>query len=297
MRVLVTGWFSFVHGEVTAGDALALDTVAAALARAGIPYDEAWSPVFRPGAMSLEEADPARYTHLVFVCGPVHGEQVRNLHERFPHCHRVAVGVSVIDPADPAVTGFHRVLARDGLGEPGRDLAGVPEDAPPVAGVVLALGQGEYGARRRHDDVAARLTGWLGERDCAALPFDTRLDPRDWRLCSTADQFVAVVRRLDVVVTTRLHGLVLALRAGVPALAVDPVDGGGKVSAQAGVWEWPVLPASAGAREFDAAWAWCLSEEGRRAARDRAAAPPAALGRLIEELSAARAAGPAAPGR
>jgi hypothetical protein len=70
MRVLVTGWFSFVHGEVTAGDALALDAVAAALSRAGVPYDEAWSPVFRPEAMSLEDADPARYTHLVFVCGP-----------------------------------------------------------------------------------------------------------------------------------------------------------------------------------------------------------------------------------
>ncbi|GAA0364379.1 polysaccharide pyruvyl transferase family protein [Actinoallomurus spadix] len=293
MRVLVTGWFSFVHGEVTAGDALALDTVASALARAGMPYDEAWSPVFRPDAMSLEEADPARYTHLVFVCGPVHGEQVRDLHERFPDCHRVAVGVSVIDPADPAVTGFHRVLARDGLGEPDRDLAGLPVGAPPVAGVVLAQGQGEYGARRRHDDVAARLTGWLGERDCAALPLDTRLDRRDWRLCSTADQFVAVVRRLDVVVTTRLHGLVLALRAGVPPLAVDPVDGGGKVSAQAGVWEWPVLPADADVTEFDAAWAWCLSEEGRRAARDRATAPPAALGRLIEALSASHAPGPA----
>ncbi|MEV5711833.1 polysaccharide pyruvyl transferase family protein [Actinoallomurus sp. NPDC052274] len=288
MRVLVTGWFSFVHGEVTAGDALALDSVASALTRAGIPYDEAWSPVFRPDAMSLREADPARYTHLVFVCGPIHGDQVRGLHERYAGCHRIAVGVSVIDPADPAVTGFHRVLARDGLGEPCRDLAGLPEGDPPVAGIVLARGQGEYGARRRHDDVAVRLTGWLGGRDCAALPLDTRLDSRDWRLCSTSDQFVAVMRRLDVVVTTRLHGLVLALRAGVPVLAVDPIDGGGKVSAQAGVWEWPALPASAGTTEFDAAWAWCLSEEGRRAARDRAATPSAALDRLVEELSAAR---------
>lgn len=39
-----------------------------------------------------------------------------------------------------------------------------------------------------------------------------------------------MLRRLDVVVTTRLHGLVLALKNGVPALAVDPVaaaPGGG----------------------------------------------------------------------
>jgi Polysaccharide pyruvyl transferase len=288
MRVLVAGWFSFVHGEVTAGDALALDAVAAALTRAGVPYDEAWSPVFRPGGLSLEEADPARYTHLVFVCGPIHGDQVRGLHERYAGCRRIAVGVSVIDPADPAVTGFHRVLARDGMGEPGRDLAGSPQVTPPVAGVVLALGQGEYGGRRRHADVATRLTGWLGERDCAVLPLDTRLDRRDWRLCSTADQYVAIVRRLDVVVTTRLHGLVLALRAGVPALAVDPVEGGGKVSAQARVWDWPVLPADAGVGALDSAWAWCRSDEGRCLASDRAATPPASLDRLLEELSAVR---------
>jgi hypothetical protein len=290
MRVLVTGWFSFVHGEVTAGDALALEAVASALTWAGVPYDEAWSPVFRPEAMSLEDAAPARYTHLIFVCGPIHGDQVRGLHERYAGCHRIAVGVSVIDPADPAVTGFHRVLARDGLDEPGRDLAGLPEDTPPVAGVVLARGQGEYGGRRRHDDVAARLTGWIGELDCAALPLDTRLDRRDWRLCSTAGQYAAVVRRLDIVVTTRLHGLVLALRAGVPALAVDPVEGRGKVSAQGRVWDWPVLPTDAGRDDLDAAWAWCLSDEGRRLARARAAAPPVSLDGLLEELSAVRTA-------
>ena len=34
-----------------------------------------------------------------------------------------------------------------------------------------------------------------------------------------------LVSRLEVVVTTRLHGLVLALRAGVPALAIDPAAG------------------------------------------------------------------------
>lgn len=290
MRVLVTGWFSFLHGEVTAGDALALATVASTLARAGIPFDEAWSPVFRPGGPALDEADPSRYTHLVFVCGPIHGEQVRALHERFGRCRRIAVGVSVIDPDDPAVTGFHRVLARDGQGPPERDLAGLPECVPPVAGAVLASGQGEYGARRRHEDVTERLTGWLGDQDCAVLPLETRLDPRDWRLCSTAEAYAAIVRRLDVVVTTRLHGLVLALRAGVPVLAVDPVAGGGKVSAQGRVWDWPVLPAGAGRTDLEAAWAWCLSEEGRRLARSRTAVPAPTAEGLIEELSAVRSA-------
>jgi hypothetical protein len=301
MRVLLTGWFSFLRGEVTAGDALALHAVAAALSRAGVPYDEAWSPAFRPEGLSLDGAVPGDYTHVVFVCGPIHGEQVRGLHERYARCRRIAVGVSVIDPDDPAVTGFHRVLARDGLGAPARDLAGLPRRSPPVAGAVLAMGQGEYGARRRHEAAAARLTGWLAERDCAVVPLETRLDRADWRLCSTADEYVAIVRRLDVVVTTRLHGMVLALRAGVPPLAVDPVAGGGKISAQGRVWDWPVLPAEATAADLDERWAWCLSVSGRRRALACADAPPAALTDLVAELSAtaptAGAAGTRPPGR
>ncbi|MFC9926468.1 hypothetical protein [Streptomyces sp. NPDC127190] len=169
-RVLLTGWFSFRDGEATAGDVLAQRHLAQALTGAGIRYDTAWSPVFRPGALSLETARPGAYDVLLFVCGPVHGPQVAALHARFRTCRRLAAGVSVVDPADPAVTGFHEILARDGTSAPARpDLAaGAPVGPPPpVAGVVLSSGQGEYGARRRHEEVNARSTGRLAGKDCA----------------------------------------------------------------------------------------------------------------------------------
>jgi hypothetical protein len=274
LRILLTGWFSFLHGEATAGDVLALDAVQRSLDRAGIDYEVAWSPVFRPGALRLDDAAPGRYTHLVFVCGPLHGAPVTELHTRFSSLRRIAVGVTVIDRADPACAGFDVVLARDGdLGAPLRDLsAAVPRpDGPgvPVTGVVLAVGQGEYAGRRRHETVTADLTRWLGGKTCAPVPLETRLDSSDWRLCSTAAAFEALLARVDVVVTTRLHGLALALRAGVPALAVDPVDGGGKVTAQASAWAWPaVLPAARAADRtaLDRWWDWCLSPAGRAAA-------------------------------
>ena len=101
-RILLTGWFSFLHGEATAGDVLALDSVRRLLDQAGLDYDVAWSPVFRPGGLRLEDATAADYTDLVFVCGPVHGDQVAGLHRRFSSLRRIAVGVTVIDRADPA---------------------------------------------------------------------------------------------------------------------------------------------------------------------------------------------------
>lgn len=281
MRILLTGWPSFVHGEATAGDVLSMDRVRHALETAGLPVDVAWSPVLRPSALHLDDAEPGRYTHLVFACGPVHGAQVRLLHSRFPRCRRIAVGVTVIDPADPAVTGFDHVLARDGAAAdpadpPRRDLSSAaPAGDVPVVGVVLASDQPEYGRASRHTAVHEQLTTWLSEQDCTLLPVDTRLDRRDWRHATTPGQLDSLLARLDAVLTTRLHGMVLALRLGVPALAVDPVSGGGKVSAQAQAWEWPALISAPAAlrdtTELGHWWKWCLSSQGGAAAAERAA--------------------------
>ena len=87
MRILVTGWFSFLHGEATAGDLLALEAVLPVLPE---PYDVAWSPVLRPGGPSLDDCPPERYTDLVFVCGPLHGPLISELHERYSLCRRIA---------------------------------------------------------------------------------------------------------------------------------------------------------------------------------------------------------------
>ncbi|MEU8455232.1 MULTISPECIES: polysaccharide pyruvyl transferase family protein [Streptomyces] len=271
-RILLVGWFSFPDGEATAGDVLALRRVEDVLDRAGLEHDAVWSPHFRPGALHFDAVRPGDHTHLVFVCGPLHGPQVEELHARFPGCVRIAVGVSVIDPRSAAVTGFHRVLARDAPNrEPVRDLAASAPQllSTPVAGVILTHGQREYGERRRHAEVAEVLTRWLGGKDCARLPLETRLDAHDWRLAGTAAQVQSVLARLDVVVTDRLHGMVLALRAGVPALAVDPVEGGAKVTAQAHACGWPAV---VGAERLDPRrlehwWTWCLTS-GRSAARE-----------------------------
>jgi len=269
-RVLVVGWSSVLHGEATAGDVLSMAAVAAALHGAGWAVDTAWSAVMRPaGGLALDDADPAAYSHLVFACGPLHGRPVQELHRRFAGCRRLAVGVSVIDPADPAVTGFDVVIARDVDGGAGRRDLAATVDVPsvPVVGVFLTHGQQEYGGRRRHESVTEVLGAWLRTRPEATLDLDTRLDPRDWRLAVDPAQLESVVRRLDAVVTTRLHGLVLALKNGVPAVVVDPVSGGAKVTAQARAWGWPVLDADeVGAVALDAALTVALSTAGRDAA-------------------------------
>ncbi|GAA4989261.1 polysaccharide pyruvyl transferase family protein [Kineococcus glutinatus] len=300
--MLVVGWSSPLHGESTAGDVLSAEAVCARLAAERVAFDTAWSPAMHRaygprGGLLLDDAvaRAADYTHLVWACGPLTGRQVQELHEAFAHCRRLAVGVSVLDPADPAVTGFDVVVPRDAPGAPPqRDLAAAAPVPPlPLLGVFLTHGQGEYGAARRHEEVSAALGGWLAEQRCARLVLETRLDPRDWRLPATAEEVVAAVARTDAVVTTRLHGLVLALRAGVPAIAVDPVAGGAKVSAQARAWGWPALVGAqellAGPGVLDEHLAWCLSGAGRaEAARCRDEAPGAGAAQLEALVAALR---------
>jgi hypothetical protein len=305
-RVLVTGWPSFPDGEATVGDVLAMEAVRGELESASVRCELAWSPVLRPAGLTLGDARPARYTHLVFACGPLSGPQIARLHHRFAGCRRVAIGVSVIDPADPAAAGFDVILPRARPGAPAAgDLAAhgpaahgpAPQLPPPqlpppqlpppqrpapqvpVAGVIMVAGQAEYAGRARHGPVAESLADWLRGCRCARLPLETRLDPRDWRLAAVPAQFEAIIARLDLVVTMRLHGLVLALRHGIPALAVDPVSGGAKVSAQARAWGWPAIVTPGPGAPLDPAvldrWRdWCLSAAGRSAAARAAAAPP-----------------------
>ncbi len=100
---------------------------------------------------------------------------------------------------------------------------------------------------------------------------------------------MSLVARLDIVVTTRLHGLALALSAGVPVLAVDPVAGGGKVTAQARAWGWPgLVPAehSADPGRLDGPWDWCLSAAGRQAAHDASRQPDHDARSLLATLMA-----------
>ncbi len=268
MRVLITGWFSTDDGEITAGDMLAGRTVSRWLAEAGVPHDIAVAAGFRgPDELAADAVDPRRYSDVLFVCGPVASAKVERLVRRFMGCRRIGVGISLTAPAARL---FDVVLARDGVGPPSADVSlGSAPTAVPVVGVILGHAQPEYGARQRHEEAERLVRALVRRAGVAPLPLDTRLDAVDELACATPDRFRAVVARLDAVVTTRLHGLVLALDAGVPALAVDPVAGGAKVTRQAEVLGWPAVccASAADGRQLDAALRWCLTADARAAAK------------------------------
>jgi hypothetical protein len=268
-QVLLTGWFSFDTAEVTAGDLLAEQTVRRWLDEAGVPHRTAMAANFRSaGEVAWTMVDPGDVTHLLFICGPAGGSMVEQLFARFAGAERIIVGASVVDgTADLAP---ELVIARDDTthrsssSSPDLSLASVAGSVP-VVGVVRGHEQPEYGDRHRLHDAHRLMDGLLIGADVAPVTVDTRLHPGEAHLCATPEQLESALARFDLVVSTRLHGLVLSLKVGVPALAVDPVVGGGKVTSQAKVLGWPAVigvesPDTAAHQDL---LAWCLTSEAR----------------------------------
>ena len=103
----------------------------------------------------------------------------------------------------------------------------------------------------------------------------------------TAAEVEALIARMDVVLTTRLHRAVLELKNSVPVVAVDSVLGGAKFADQAKVVGWPVYLVERLQRdELQAALRLCLTPEARLQARecaDRAAAKVRELGAAFQD--------------
>ena len=290
-RVLVTGWFSFEQMGASAGDLMARDLACRWLDRAGRPHDVATAAPFA-GGVDWRAVDPDDYAHVLFVCGPFgNGPPLLEFLDRFAG---KLVGLNLtmlqsLEEWDP----FEFLLERDSSRTANPDIVfGADTGAPltrsvPVVGLVLIDAQPEYKADNALHVADAALRRLVASREMAVVPIDTRLDENRTGL-RTPGEVEALIARTDVVLTTRLHGTVLALKNGVPVVAVDSVAGGAKVLRQAETVGWPVrftvdtATDEALARAFD----FCLTAEARAAAhacRRRAAAAVERLGEQFIE--------------
>jgi hypothetical protein len=279
MRALVAGWWSFEGMGATAGDLMARDVVLAWLEEAGCPTDLAVAPPFR-GGVDWRAVSPSSYTHLVFVCGPFgNGPPVDELLRRFAGRSLIGVDLTMLEPL-AVWNPFDLLLERDSSEAARPDLS-LLHAAPrvPVAGLILIHAQPEYGERDLHREANLALERLAASREMAVVRIDTRLDVNQTGL-RTDREIESLIARMDVVLTSRLHGLVLSLKNGVPVVAIDPVGGGGKISRQGEALEWPVHRADRlDAEVLASALETCLEPgaRGRAAAsRDRA------LGRLAD---------------
>jgi hypothetical protein len=267
MRVLLAGWFSFDEVIATVGDELGADVVARWLTELGVDHDVAWAPYMERG-VDWRDVDPAAYTHLVFVSGPLADRPLlRELTETFAGAQRWAVNVSVVQ--ETARVLFDRVWERDapGLARPDLAVEG-PEPQVPVVAVAFTPVQGEYGERSQAERVRDAIEEWLADRALPWFELDMDLYEKPHARRPAPGRGAGA--------PGRRRGEHAAARAGArpqarPVVACDPIAGGAKVASQAAALDWPlVVPADElTAEALDAALARCLS--GELAERVRAA--------------------------
>lgn len=264
MKALVAGWFSFEQMGATAGDLLARDLVVDWLEEAGCSCDVAVAPPFS-GGVDWRVADPSAYSHVVFVCGPFgNGRPVRTLLRRFAGCQLIGIDLSMLQPLE-GWNPFHLLLERDSSRTVRPDISfAATGRRVPVVGVVLVHAQLQYGQRSRHQAIGEAIANLLASRGVAAVPIDTHLDLNCTSL-RTAAQVEFLIARMDVIITTGLHGLVLALKNHVPAIAIDPIVRGAKIRMQAETLGWPIVftPETLSDEALQQALDHCLTPEAR----------------------------------
>ncbi|MCE9633888.1 MAG: polysaccharide pyruvyl transferase family protein [Methylophilales bacterium] len=183
----------------------------------------------------------ASFTHLIAVCGPVwramwEGENLSS--PAFSNCSKVGLNLSMIE--DLSVWNpFDILIERDSVLNARADMAFLaPTRSFPVVGICLVHPQQEYGNVQRHDQVTKILQLVLKRLKVGLVAISTEIESLD--LDSPAEPVVeSLIANLDTLVTTRLHGMVYALRNGIPPVVIDPIAGGAKVLAQARAIGWP----------------------------------------------------------
>ena len=269
MKTLVLGWFSFEYYGATAGDLMAKDVVCEWLEAAGHSFDVALAPPFE-GGVDWRTIDPAPYTHILFVCGPF-GESPDTVAflERFGHCRKLGINLSMLQNLDEW-NPFDLLIERDSSRTTNPDISLLCDQPKvPVVGLCLVEPQEEYRKRARHKEANEALQRLVDSREMAVVPIDTRLDSNGTGLRTQAE-IESLLASMDVVLTTRLHGTVLSLKNGVPAIALDAILGGAKVTRQAGVLGWPVhfQIETVTDRQLSDAFDYCLTAEARDKARE-----------------------------
>jgi Polysaccharide pyruvyl transferase len=296
MRALVIGHFS------TVGDIEVLREVERQLVAASMPWDVA--PLargmcrFSTNWRDIHNVNPPDYTHLLVVCGPFWRPYYLRRRvdlDAFAHCTRIGVNLSMIEGLN-AYNPFDRLIGRDNDSWARPDVSFLHETSRmPVAGLCLVKSQSEYGKRQKHDHAGDLLRRMARRNGLAIVELDTEW-PEERNSCGLAspEAFESACARMDVMLTTRLHGTVLALKNGVPVIAIDAISGGGKVLRQAEAIGWPEAFSIDRATDcvLDEALARCLQPSGRDRADACAASARQALAGFSHDLAEALRAAP-----
>lgn len=245
---ILVWWGSYGYkGGPTVGDLMAVNNLSAKLGQRRVEHAVVSHPELRiPGHVPVTDLyaiKPA--AKVVFVCGPItHSQDLQDLLSNQGGAIKIAVGVSILANQARMNSQFHHIVARDGADPSYFDLA-ISRTIEPTgcdrfetAGVCVRGPQGEYGHNREgmFRRAEAIIQDALRHGSLRPKTIDTVLSA-----VNSPEAIHAGFSSSDIVLTTRMHGALLALAAGKPVIAIDQVPGGAKVSSVVRKTGWPFV--------------------------------------------------------
>lgn len=246
--VLLFWWGSYgFKGGPTLGDLLAVNNLSSRLGKLGLDHAVVSHTELKfSGHLLVDDVyaiRPAR--KFVFVCGPItENRELGDLLSIHRAATKIAAGVSVLANHAKMNRRFDRIVGRDGSDPSHFDLA-VAETVAPIqdaplktAGICLRGPQDEYGADRKGMSLQAEAVfrEIMSKNQLQPVVIDTVLSAQN-----DAAMIDANLQSSDIIMTTRMHGALLALAAGKPVIAIDQVPGGAKVTAVIEKTGWPYV--------------------------------------------------------
>jgi hypothetical protein len=238
-KILVT-WYGTFKGHGTLGDLRSFECITAHLVSLGcqVMYTSSYI-VNIPGSepVSLNEVKMDDLNGLVFVCGPIffNHQETRALFTKFASKRILGVAISLfpfghINHYDP----FDLALARQGGDKSYGDVAILSKKvtgrkgvhSKPVIGIALRGMQQEYGIENcMWKEIEDIVQTCLRVVDCDILWIDNHLTNAG----ISPNEIERLYIESDLVITTRYHGAVLAIKYEIPFIAIDQIKGGAKV--------------------------------------------------------------------
>lgn len=226
--------------HMTIGDVYSVQAIYRGLARRGLPARILFEGERYPGS-SVQIADPSRseaadFSAFAFVCGPLHAYgSTAEFFDSFRTLPRLALNVSEVSESAGAEKHFDTIVWRDSHNLSTFDIAIDPRGCEPARSGLSAHRSGfatcfvadqpEYGPAGARSSQAKSLIldalARIGEAEPASLSTLTAGRP----LSDIERDF----QKPQLVVTTRLHASLFAIRNGAAVVSIDQIAGGAKV--------------------------------------------------------------------
>jgi len=244
-RALIFGPFGVRDRACTFGDVQAAEVVASWLTEKNIEYDIVNEVSYSEKSIKFKKINPKIYNILFYVCGPfgIGSFGPLDIEKDFKHCKKIAINVSIDRDDINSYQGYiDYIIARDSKTIKNPDLVfNIKNTKVPVIGVFLVHPNGPK-ELRCHENIQKQLWNFFYKTKYARIDLDTLITTRKHKNKTrvySSDILNSLICKCDVIISTRLHGIVYALKNKIPVLAIDPIIGGGKVQKQIESIKWP----------------------------------------------------------